>query len=80
MQLKPEAEPALMESTTEQPQTAGLTRRVEVHAMREGDATANDSAAERVCLDVRNLDLFYSENQALAITTSRPVTIRLGDL
>ncbi|MGB1882613.1 MAG: phosphate ABC transporter ATP-binding protein PstB [Gammaproteobacteria bacterium] len=33
--------------------------------MREGDATANDSASERVCLDVRNLDLFYSENQAL---------------
>ena len=65
MQLKPEAEPALMESTTEQPQTAGLTRRLEVHAMREGDATANDSASERVCLDVRNLDLFYSENQAL---------------
>ncbi len=73
MQLKPEAEPAPMESSTEQPQTAGLTRRVEVHAMREGDATANDSAAERVCLDVRNLDLFYSENQALnAVTMAIP--------
>jgi len=64
MQLTPEAENIAMQDTSES-SNAGLSRRVEVH--RDADDSSEDTdLALSNCIEVRDLNLFYGEKQALS--------------
>ena len=63
MQPKPDTDIESMESSTEELANPGLARRVEVAAVKPGEE--HDAQAEQICIDVRDLNLFYADNQAL---------------
>ena len=62
MQPKPDIDAESMDAPSED-RPAGLARRVDVHALREDEAAAITDVAEEICLDVRNLDLYYGANK-----------------
>jgi len=64
MQQKPEPHREATDISNN-PANAGLSRRVDVDALRGSHGAQTQEADLPICIDVKNLNLFYSEKQAL---------------